>query len=81
MNATIDNGGRVVIPKAIRDELGLSPGVTVEVVARGGLVVLVPAATPLRLVKRGGGVVAEPAAPLPTLTAEEVRATLEASRR
>jgi AbrB family looped-hinge helix DNA binding protein len=71
----------VEIPAHVRDALGLSPGSTVEIVARDGVVVLVPTTTPMRLVERGGGVVAEPDQPLPTLTAEDVRLALEASRR
>lgn len=34
MRATIDSAGRLVIPKALRDQLGLSPGV-VDVEADG----------------------------------------------
>lgn len=34
MQATIDKAGRLVIPKQLRDQLGLRPG-TVEVVADG----------------------------------------------
>ena len=43
MKATIDKAGRLVIPKALRDSLGLRPGV-VEVRAEGtGIRVDVPA--------------------------------------
>ncbi len=33
---------QVVIPKEIRDELGLRPGQELRVVAKGGLITLVP---------------------------------------
>ncbi len=69
------------IPAHMRDALGLSPGSSVDVVIRDGVIVLVPTITPMRLVERGGGVVAEPEQPLPTLTAEDVRLALEAGRR
>jgi hypothetical protein len=39
------------------------------------------AATPMRLEKRGKGVVAVPEGELPALTAEQVRETLERTRR
>ncbi len=39
------------------------------------------APTPMRLEKRGKGVVAVAGTPLPTLTAEQVRDTLEQVRR
>jgi AbrB family looped-hinge helix DNA binding protein len=81
MMTTIDAGGRVVIPKQIRDAIGLSPGATIDVGLRDGVIVLVPATATMRLVERGGGVVAEPEQPLPTLTAEDVRSALEAGRR
>jgi AbrB family looped-hinge helix DNA binding protein len=77
----IDAGGRVMLPKHIRDAIGLSPGTAVDVVVRDGAVLLVPATVPMRLVEREGGLVAEPETPLPTLTAEDVRSALEASRR
>jgi len=78
---TIDAGGWVMIPKHIRDAVGLAPGTAVEVVVRDGAILLVPAVVPMQLVERGGGLVAEPETLLPTLTAEDVRSVLEAIRR
>jgi AbrB family looped-hinge helix DNA binding protein len=44
MRATIDQAGRVVIPKALRDQVGLTPG-EVEIVADGAGVRVEPIAT------------------------------------
>lgn len=81
MRTTIDRAGRVVVPKAVRDTLGLVDGTPLEIQIRDGAVVLEPPTTTVKLVRRGRGVVAEPTRKLPRLTAEQVRATLEASRR
>lgn len=43
MRATIDKAGRLVIPKALRDRLGLAPG-EVEVVADGSALRVEPLA-------------------------------------
>ena len=81
MRTTIDRAGRVVVPKAVRDALGLEDGTPLEIEVRDGAVVLEPPATAVKLVRRGRGVVAEPAGKLPRLTTEQVRAALEGSRR
>lgn len=61
MRATIDKAGRLVIPLAIRERVGLSPGTEVEVVADDFAVRIVPAAGCARLVREGGRLVARPA--------------------
>lgn len=81
MKTTIDAGGRVVIPKALRDRLGLCGGQTVEVWEREGRIEIEPAATPMSLKRRAKGLVAVPKEALPALTDEMVRATLERVRR
>lgn len=52
MNAqiTLDRAGRLVLPKALRDELHLSPGDTLDLSSKGDEVTLRPrrAATPLQ---------------------------------
>lgn len=47
---TLDNAGRLVLPKAVRDELRLSPGDTLDLTVQGEGVTLRPrrAATPLQ---------------------------------
>jgi len=81
MRTTIDTAGRIVVPKRLREELGLSPGTELELEARDDrLEVSVPAA-PVRLERRGGRLVAASNRPMPRLTADDVRATLERVRR
>lgn len=81
MRATIDAAGRIVVPKPLREALGLKPGQALEIRAGERGLTIEIAAAPLELKKRGKGVVAVPAGALPTLTADEVRDTLERVRR
>lgn len=81
MKVTIDAAGRIVVPKALRAALGLIAGQDLDARARDGRLEIEPAPTPMRLRKRGKSVVAVPDRKLPPLTADEVRATLEAVRR
>ena len=81
MNATMDAAGRIVVPKALRQALGLEPGQLLEIRAGDGRLEIEIAATPMQLKKRGKGMVAVPQAELPVLTADLVRETLERVRR
>jgi AbrB family looped-hinge helix DNA binding protein len=81
MRTTIDAAGRLVVPKPLREALGLSPGQPVEISLADGRLEVEPAVTPLRLARRGRGTVAVPDRKLPRLTVEQVRATLERVRR
>lgn len=80
MRTTIDGAGRIVVPKALRDELGLVPGQALDIAARDGRLEIEVPATDMRLERRDEGRVAVPAEPLPTLTAADVRETLERLR-
>ncbi|MEO6120554.1 MAG: AbrB/MazE/SpoVT family DNA-binding domain-containing protein, partial [Acidimicrobiales bacterium] len=42
MRTTIDGAGRVVVPKAIRDSLGLTAGQPLEIIERDGVAELRP---------------------------------------
>jgi AbrB family looped-hinge helix DNA binding protein len=81
MKTAIDSAGRVVIPKALRDSLGLTAGAPLEITERDGRLEIVPVATPMRLVDEGDGVAAVADADMPVLTAGLVRDTLERIRR
>ena len=81
MRSTIDGAGRVVIPKELRERLDLQTGTPLEIRERDGLIEIEPTATPMKLHRRAGLRVAVPDQPLPPLTDEIVRDTLERTRR
>lgn len=81
MRITIDGAGRIVVPKAIREELALYAGQELEVSARDGKVEIEVPQTPMRLEERDGVVVAVSDVPMPPLTQDVVRETLERVRR
>lgn len=81
MRTTIDSAGRILVPKALRDELGLTEGQELELrVVDGGLQVEIPA-TPMRLVERDGDLVAAADRDMPELAEELVRRTVEQIRQ
>ena len=81
MLATIDGGGRVVVPKDVRERLGLRPGAQVELSEIDGVLEIAPVVTTMTVVERDGVVVLQAPAPMPALTAEQVRAVQETIRR
>lgn len=81
MQSAIDAAGRVVIPKELRDRLGLYRGRPVTIRERDGHIEIEPAETAMSLVLGKSGSVARPKEDLPPLTDEIVRETLERTRR
>jgi AbrB family looped-hinge helix DNA binding protein len=81
MKATIDPAGRLVIPKRIRDRLGLRGDEQVEITERDGRIEIELAPTDVELVRDGSVLVARPDRELPTLTDDIVRETLDRVRR
>jgi AbrB family looped-hinge helix DNA binding protein len=81
MRATIDGAGRIVVPKPLRDELGVQPGQVLELQVRDGHLQIDVVPVEMRLEPGRNGPVAVPVNELPTLTAEQVRETLESTRR
>ncbi len=81
MKTTIDGAGRVVVPKALRDRLGLRAGTVLTLRVRDGHLEMEPAPAPLRLEQRRGTLVATSEEPLPPLDADDVRAVLDQQRR
>jgi AbrB family looped-hinge helix DNA binding protein len=81
MKTTLDDAGRLVVPKALRQALGLKAGQALDIRARDGKLEIEVLATPMQLQKRGKGVVAVPQKDLPLLSAEKVRETVDRVRR
>jgi AbrB family looped-hinge helix DNA binding protein len=83
MKTTIDEAGRLVIPKEIRRQAGLRPGTSVEVKLEQGRIEITPAPLPVKLKRRGRLLVAIPekeVSPLTSGTVEDTRATLRRER-
>ncbi|MCU0258387.1 MAG: AbrB/MazE/SpoVT family DNA-binding domain-containing protein [Solirubrobacteraceae bacterium] len=80
MHVRIDAAGRVVIPKAVRDELGLEPGQRLELDTRDGDLHLHVRAPRMRIEGRGRDARVVTDEPMPTLTDDVARATLDAVR-
>lgn len=82
MRTTIDSAGRIVIPKAIRDRLGLRGGEAVDIDESDGRIEVSRLRRKVELVEGEHGLlVAAPGTEMPGLGPAEVRELLERSRR
>jgi AbrB family looped-hinge helix DNA binding protein len=78
MHVTIDKAGRVVVPKQLRDELGLTPETPLEIEIVDGHLELSTPHEPAKLITGPHG--PSIAATGTPITDKDVRATLEAVR-
>jgi AbrB family looped-hinge helix DNA binding protein len=58
VRTSIDSAGRIVVPKPLRDALGLTPGSELDISRYGAGLQLIPAGRTARLVEEGGRLVA-----------------------
>jgi AbrB family looped-hinge helix DNA binding protein len=72
MRTTIDRGGRVVIPKALREKAGLKPGSEVLIRCEEGTIEIRAPRQKGRLVRENGFLVWEPPPGTPVWTSEEI---------
>jgi AbrB family looped-hinge helix DNA binding protein len=83
MITTMDAAGRLVIPREIRREAALEPGVPLEVRWRDGVIEIEPQPLAVTLTRKGRLLVAAPATavpPLGTATVERTRRELAGRR-
>lgn len=78
MESTVDAVGRVVVPKPLRDALGLVPGTTVDISLYGTGLQLLPGGRTARLVEVEGTLVADAET---VVTDDDVLALIDAGRR
>ena len=80
MRTTIDGAGRVVVPKALRQAVGLLAGAEVEMRATDGRIEMEPAPLEVRLEREGGLLVAVPVRPVPPMPASVAGRTVASVR-
>jgi len=81
MRVAIDGVGRIVIPKPMRDVLGIDGPTELELTERDGALELTVPYIKAHLEERDGFTVIVPDQPVPQLTTEMVREAIEHSRR
>ncbi|MEO6122566.1 MAG: AbrB/MazE/SpoVT family DNA-binding domain-containing protein [Ilumatobacteraceae bacterium] len=81
LSTSIDNAGRLVIPKALRDELSIGAGDRLTVRVRDGRLEIEPAIVAAHVEVVDGLPVIVHDVDIPPMTADEVRLVLESIRR
>ncbi len=77
----MDAAGRVVIPKSLREAIGLGEGGEIEIQLVDGVLVVAPPTVRKRLEDRDGRTTIVPDEPLPPLSDRVVREVLDTIRR
>ena len=81
MKVAIDSVGRMVVPKALRDALGVRGPTELEMTTVDGRLEITVADVPARVEDRDGAPVIVPEGPLAPMTIEETRDAIDRVRR
>ena len=80
IQTTIDSAGRLVLPKAVRDEAGILPGMTLRITVQAGKVEIEPLPREVKIVQRGPLWIAVPTEEGPQLSEATVEQALREVR-
>jgi AbrB family looped-hinge helix DNA binding protein len=80
IQATIDSAGRLVLPKAVRDEAGILPGMMLRITVQSGKVEIEPLPSEVKIVQRGPLWIAVPSEEGPPLSEAAVEQVLRRVR-
>jgi AbrB family looped-hinge helix DNA binding protein len=80
IQTTIDSAGRLVLPKAVRDEAGILPGMTLRITVQEGEVKIEPLPREVKIVQRGPLWIAVPTEEGPPLSGATVEQVLRRVR-
>jgi AbrB family looped-hinge helix DNA binding protein len=73
IETTIDSAGRLVLPKTIREEVGILPGMTLRITVLEGKIEIEPVPRQVRILQKGPLRIAVPVEEGPALTDETVQ--------
>lgn len=76
----MDRAGRLVVPKALREQLGLEPGAELEATVEDGRLVATPVGPEVVLVEENGRLVAATIEPTPDMSHEELLRLIDRDR-
>ena len=80
MNTTIDKAGRLVIPRPLREQAGLTPGTELTLEYRDGKIEIEPVRRPVQIARRGSRLVLAAPPGASALNNAEVNRILEEVR-
>jgi AbrB family looped-hinge helix DNA binding protein len=80
IQTTIDSAGRLVLPKVVRDQAGILPGMVLRVTVQEGRIEIEPLPREVRIVQKGPLRVAVPAEDGPALSGATVERALREVR-
>ena len=76
----IDKAGRLVVPKALRQQLHLEPGTELEARIEDGRLVATPVGPEITLVEEDGRLVAVTTEPVPPMTHDDLLRLIDEGR-